>query len=37
MNRGASNSQGPSTRPKDPELQLLRESQVDTWKLQGLT
>jgi hypothetical protein len=40
--RGASNSQGPnsssgpSAGSKDWQWQLLKESQTDTWKIQGL-
>jgi hypothetical protein len=33
--RGASNSQGPGSRPKDWQQHLLSEAQTDAWKLQG--
>jgi hypothetical protein len=42
VDKGASNSQGPNSSSgpskgvKDEQWKLLKESQVDTWKLQGL-
>lgn len=34
---GPSSADGPSKEMKDEQQKLLKESQVDTWKLQGLT